>query len=582
MSEFKHTEWDLDAIAPAYASDAYKQVIADITTRIETFVSCREQLSESISIDAFVVLVKEYYAIKVTLQQIGARLYLQQSKDTSDETTKAAVATFTQWSAQISNKMRFFHLWFVSLSQEKAYTLAQSLGEDVYQWKRRHDLGKYNLSEKEENVMSLKDTTGSDAFISLYDSIVGSISFDLDGETLNLGQMSSRRMSPDRAIRKDAYERIKVEFNEKFPVLSEIYAAVSRDFDTETVELRKYDSVLAVRAISEEISEESVRAMLSAVREFAPKFQSFFKLKAKLLDLPILEQYDMFAPIGKVEKKMSFTDAMQLILNTTKEFSPEFSQIIQTLYETNHIDSVTHPNKRLGAFNYMICGKGPHVFLQYLDKEDDLYTLAHELGHAVHSHLSRDKSVVSHHASLGVCESVSTLFEELVFTHQLQTLTREEKIASLASRIQDIYSTIITQTYYTIFEEEAHKAISEGKTASDLSAIWHSLQVERFGDSVILPDKINGWVGIPHFYHVPFYCFNYAIGNILSLLVLHKYKKDPESVRGKIHAYLCAGGTMDTVATAKLLDIDLENPQTWKDGLSMLDEYVSQLRSLVK
>jgi oligoendopeptidase F len=287
-----------------------------------------------------------------------------------------------------------------------------------------------------------------------------------------------------------------------------------------------------------------------------------------------MELYDVYAPIGE-EGKMSYAQAMQDIMASLESY-PAFGKHVTTLYDAKRLDTVFHPKKRAGAYNYGLPHNlMPFVFMQYLGKERDASTLAHELGHAVHAMYTKELTTNSYHSSIGIAESASTFFEELLFTQQLNKAPATQKISLLINHLTDSFSTIIRQAYINEFELQAHAKVEEGTTKSELHALWARLQKEQFGEAVAIPESSLSWTYVPHIYHTPFYCYNYALGNLLALMLVGSDQK-------KLEQYLSVGGTMDTLQTAKLMNIDLEDPQVYERAFAKLKERIDLLKSLVR
>ncbi len=583
--KFEKTSWDLSQLAPAFSTPQYESHIQEIRDSVSTFTTTYTlSFLETISQEDFTKMMREKEQISFSISKISLQAYLQNSQDTKCEKRKKQLRFVEEFSTDISNKLRYIHLWYIQLPQEKAFTFAQTMGEDSYYFERKYLLGKHSLSEAEEKILSLKDMTGSQFLQSLYDSICSQFRFDFDGKTQTLTQMRQYMSDDNREKRRDASKLIKETFEKHLHILGDMYQSVSKDYIIESVTLRKFETPLQVRTESEDISQKAVLSLFEAAKSQNKLFHRFFKLKAKLLKLEKLELYDTYAPIRLTKKEtIPYDVALERICAVAKTIHPKFEEAIIELVEQNHIDSVFSEHKRGGAFNYGV-GNGikPFVFMQYLDEEDDQFTLAHELGHAIHSMFSLDKSSYGNHASIGVSESASTFMEEMLSEYLFPTLSEEKQIELLVTQIQSAYQTIQRQIYISLFELEAHKIIEKGTTNSELTALWTQLQKDQFGDAVHISDDLISWTYIPHIYHTPYYCYNYGVGLILAMLLVEKRREDPIRFAKDIERYLSVAGTKGIVDTAKVVGIDLESVETWKKGYSLVLEKIVTLESLLQ
>ncbi len=579
----KQTEWDLDALLPKYKSAAHNAFVKSISVLVDKIVAQRSLLTSSITIPQFKSLMKEMEQLSFMLSKLSAHASFNYSKNVKDTAAKSYVAFVEEFGADISNRLLYFEQWYIKLPETKARQLADSLGDDAHSFHEKYDHGKHVLSEAEEKIINLKDITGASAHIKFYDSIVSGWSFDYDGKKQSLSQLSKYLQSADRKKRKEADALIEAKFKEYEDLLGDIYVALTKDYDIEEVKLRKYESPLAVRAKSEEISIAAINSLFAAVKSQQKVFHDFFALKAKLMSQKKLESYDLNAPLSKTKtEKIPYPQAMRNVLSAIEHISPRFLSLVEKMIAAHHVDSVFHKNKQRGAYN---CGLPngimPYVFMQYLGERTDMFTIMHELGHSVHSmHMNKYSSFTSG-APIGICESVSTFFEEILFEQELQTASAVKKKELLAWKLTDLFGSVSNGAFVSNFEVVAHNLVSAGATHQDLSAQWTKLKKEQLGAAVKTRPHLIGWMGIPHIYEMPFYYYNYAIGNLIALLFLQQFKKDPVGFRARFEKYLSVGGTLGTVETLKVMGIDVEDKKTWETAFVLINDRVAQLKSLL-
>jgi oligoendopeptidase F len=601
-------KWSLSY--PAYNTTEFSDKCATIQAKANRFAQIN---TAQITVETFAKIVKEYHDLLHELHELQVYTQLRSSLDVTDDIQKQAQSYVGDFTHTVRSQIRFFHQWWVRLPQDQATAFAQTLGEDSYAYLKSHAKAQHVLPQDQEHIISLKDTCGSEAFIRLYDSICAEFEFTFEQQTYSYSQMRQFLYHADRKKREQASKLILQKFEQYSSILSAIYQAVTRDYDAEHIQLRNYQYPLQPRLVSEDFTQKGYDALQTSVKKHTHLFQRFFQLKAQLLGLSQLELYDMYAPISlvdtsseqvshssqnlrancasgpalsiqeymKTQKEIPLSDAFILIEEALKKYLPFAVEYIQTLKDQNRIDVSFHPKKQGGAYcDSLSNNQGSFVFMQYLGTIKDVFTLAHELGHAVHFMITTNKSVVSYHSSIGIAESVSTLFEECVFEYLLTIVDTPFEQALLCESLSDAYSTITRQAYIASFEQQAHELVSQHKSVQDITAVWTAMQKEQFSTSVRIADKSISWMYIPHIYHTPFYCYNYALGNCISCSIVNKLQLrtcTPQQVLD----YLRIGGTKGTVESARAVGLDIESTSTYDAAFALVEKRLRRLEQLM-
>ena len=274
---------------------------------------------------------------------------------------------------------------------------------------------------------------------------------------------------------------------------------------------------------------------------------------------------------------------MKLVLHTLNTFSRKLSEFAKKVFVENHVDSSIRPGKRSGAFCSTITPKiTPYVLLNYKGRSNDVFTLAHELGHALHSMAASDKSFFVQEAPLPLAETASTFSEMLLFDQILNQVSDKEKQYILVEHMDDLYSTIGRQAYFTIFEIAAHQKIGEGAMVQDISDEYAQSMKQQFGNSLLLSSDFGvEWTCIPHFYHSPFYCYSYSFGNLLSLSLFQRYGKEGKSFVPTYVDILAAGGTKKPEDLLKEHGIDTSSEKFWQEGFAYIKNQALRLEKLI-
>jgi oligoendopeptidase F len=296
-----------------------------------------------------------------------------------------------------------------------------------------------------------------------------------------------------------------------------------------------------------------------------------------------MRRYDIYAPVAQPDKSIPFSEGVNIVLDSLAQFSPLAAQEARSVFLHNHIDSEVRPGKRSGAF----CASTlpelvPWVLVNYTDKPRDVSTLAHELGHAVHSQLARDHSLLTFHPVLPMAETAS-VFSEMILNERLLHDEKDPMVRRdlLARLLDDAYATVMRQAYFVLFEKEAYPAIEQGKTLDELNAMYLDNLREQFGDAVEVADEFKWeWIVIPHIYHTPFYTYAYSFGQLLTLSLYRRYREEGPSFIPKYLRILSYGGSASPAHILGEAGIDITSAAFWQGGFDVIREFMDQLEAL--
>ena len=586
---YKEEAWDLDHLFKNITDPkVYDAAIAQIEQDTKTFENKKELLSEDISEDNFLELFQLYEKIIIPLAKIGSYAGLWSTENTQASEPRAMSNKVEQFGAQISNRLLFFTLWWRGLSEKTAERLMNVAGKDKYFFAKDRLFKPYTLSEKEEKILTLKDTTGASAVYKLYSLLTGRylFEFEIDGKKEKITQEALTKYfkHPDPTIRKKAYEVLLKVYGNDAEILGDIYQSLVLDTNIDALHLRNYPSAISVMNKANDLDDNVVDTLLQVCKKNVATFQRFFKLKGKYLKLSKMTRYDVYAPFSAQEEShYTYDQAVTLVLDVFKRFSPEFHAEAKKVVDERHVHAKKTPNKRSGAFcSSTSVDITPYVLINYEGKIRDVSTLAHELGHAVHALLARKQTNFTWHADVPLAETASIFSETLLINELLKTASKEEKIKLLGDRLDDIYASVIRQIYFTLFEIQAHENIPKGATVEELSQLWLAGLKEHFGKDVAVADIFkHEWTRIPHIFETPFYCYGYAFANLLVLALYKQYEEEGESFVPTLIKILSYGGSKRIQDILLEAGIDVSKASFWEQGFRMIDEFIDELEALL-
>jgi oligoendopeptidase F len=327
-----------------------------------------------------------------------------------------------------------------------------------------------------------------------------------------------------------------------------------------------------------------VDTLLDVSRKNVGLFQRYFQLKARLLGVPRLRRYDIYAPVTKTsEKQYPFERAADLVLDSFSQFHPRFAELARRVFDENRLDSEVRKGKRSGAFCASYWPKAtPYVLLNYQGQADDVATMAHELGHAIHSMLSSEHSIFTFFCSLPLAETASTFGEMMLVDRLLAEETDAGVRRDLLFRqMDDAYATIMRQAYFALFERKAHELVQQGAAVDELSNAYMENLKEQFGDAVEISDEFRWeWVSIPHIFQTPFYVYAYAFGQLLVFALYRQFKQEGEAFKPRYIKILAAGGAASPEQILKDAGIDMRSAAFWQGGFDVIKGLMDDLEAL--
>ena len=492
--------------------------------------------------------------------------------------------------SKASQELLFFELEWLQVDEAKASVILgfSEVAPYTHWLLHRRVFRPHTLSEPEEKILERKQLSGRSAFRRFFDETLGTLKFQVEESTpeVSLQTALSKLYDPNRETRRLAAAGITKTLEARSRDLGFILNTLVHEHQDDCA-LRNYPRPDMPRNLSNQVSGDLVRLVMETVESRHELVSRYYRLKAKLLGLEDLYDYDRYAPLPGVTANMDWSDAKKLVVDAYGDFHPKAGQIVELFFEKKWIDATPRPGKRSGAF----CSSGlatlhPYTLMTYTGRMRDVSTLAHELGHGLHQYLAREKGHLQADAPLVLAETASVFGEMLVHQKILeQTTDPKAKLLLMAGKMEDSFATVFRQIVLTRFELEVHTARKDSGEISlaDLGAMWMKTNQQMFGNSLELkPDYAVWWTYIGHFIHSPFYCYAYAFGELLVLALYAKYVEQGPSFAKTYLEFLEAGGSQSPETLLKKLGLDWNTREFWEGGLDLLDQNLKTMEALAK
>jgi oligoendopeptidase F len=572
--------WDLEPLVFGKGPEGLAPLLdqADVTaTRIESY---RGRIGE-LSATELAAVMGDLAELNDAVGRAGSYAGLRFSVDTSDPERGAAMQRFQEQATAITTRILFFELEWAEVDDARAAELLASDELDFcrYYLESARRYRPHLLTEPEEKILSEKHVTGSSAWSRLFDELTSAIVVELPDGPTSLEQGLSRLGSPDREERRVAAEAVTVSLEPGLRTRAFVFNTLMADKATDD-RLRNYDSWIASRNLSNEASDSSVQALVDAVVGRYDIPQRWYRLKAQMLGVDRIADYDRSASIAEAEEQFSWSQATEVVLDAYGSFSGELAGVVRTFIDESWIDAPVRPGKRPGAFcSYTVPSAHPFLLLNWTSRRRDVLTLAHELGHGLHAYLAREQGIFHQTTPLTLAETASVFGETVTFGRLLaDTTDPAARLALLAESLEGQIATVFRQVAMNRFEDAVHthrRQVGE-LSVEDFGDAWERTQTAMLGEAVELtPGYRTWWSYIPHFIGSPGYVYAYAYGQLLALAVYARYEAEGPSFVPAYLDLLRAGGSMDPEALGRIVGVDLADPGFWDGGLAIIDEQLS-------
>lgn len=576
--------WDIDALVDGEGPDGARRLLdrsmdaaRSLTAEVKGSLTGADASQLAAALDRLA-------AVHENARRAASYAQLRFAVDTADPANGALVQEVSERFAALSAELVWFDLEIVAIDDERAAGLLAdpALAEHRHHLETLRAQKPHVLSEVEERLLATIAPTGRQAWVRLFTEQTSAIQVslpDLD-EPTSLDAALSRLLDHDRDVRRTAADAVTEALQPGLRTRAYVFNTLLADRRIED-ELRGFPTWISSWNLDNEASDESVQALVDAVVARYDIPQRWYRLKAGILGLDRLADFDRNASVATTRTTIGWDRATEIVRDAYASFSPELADVAGRFIDEGWIDAPTRPGKRGGAFcSYTVPGHHPYVFLNYTATPGDVMTLAHELGHGLHGYLARPQGVFEQMTPLTLAETASVFGETVTFERLLSMVDdADERFALLAQNLEGNIATVFRQVSMNRFEDAVHTHRRERGELStdDFAEHWARTQGELFGDAMEVTDGYRHWWSyIPHFIGTPGYVYAYAYGQLLALSVYARYRERGDEFVPQYLELLAAGGSRWPEELGRIVDCDLTDPGFWDAGLAIIDTKLTE------
>lgn len=575
-------EWALDPIYKGLEDPAYEADVKKLENAVDSFeklvVGAKEKKAEAV---AEAILVQEE-EIMLLLYKLEGYLSLRQSVESENGDVMAQLNRIMRIYSGVMATEAAAQKILAKIEDVDALAETSEVVKDyTFMLKETKKNAAHLLSDDVEEMISAMDMTGGSAWAQLQSYLTSVVKVDYDGKQITLTEARNLANSPDVAVRKAAYEA-EIAAYEK---IDDALAFALNNIKNQVTMLcakRGYESPLAMTLEQSRMKRETLDAMMDAIKEYLPEFRKYLRKKGEMLGHSNgLPWYDLFAPMGKVDKIYTVEEAKDYLVNCFASFTPEMADMMKEAFENEWIDFYPRSGKRGGAFCSGVPSlKQSRILTNFDGSFSAIGTLAHELGHAYHNLQIQEKRIMNQDYAMPVAETASTFNETHLGQHAVAEANGEELLNLLENDLKeqtqcivDIYSRYLFET--AVFEQSQNKFLMP----ADLKEIMLNAQKEAYGDG--LDENYMHpymWACKGHYYSsgLSFYNFPYAFGNLFALGLYSMFLEEGESFVPKYKAMLNATPTCTIEDAGAMVGIDLTKKDFWKASLALIAKNIEK------
>ncbi|MHA3914240.1 M3 family oligoendopeptidase [Halovulum sp. GXIMD14793] len=581
-------EWDLTDL---YAAPDAPQLQADLewlAAEADSFADDYQGKLADLDAAGLLRCIERNEAMDLKIGRIMSYAGLRYYQNTTDADRAKFMSDMQTRITDLTTPLVFFTLEINRIDDE-VLAAHYSASEGLKRYKpvldRLRKMKPHQLSDELEHFLHDTSVVGAAAWNRLFDETMAGLTFDVDGDTLSLEATLNLMTDHDRTRREVGARALAAVFTERLPLFARITNTLAKE--KEIVDRwRKLPTPQSGRHLANDVEPEVVQALRDAVVAAYPRLSHrYYRLKAKWLGLDKLQVWDRNAPLPMEDKRIiDWPTAKQTVLDAYAGFDPRMADLAVPFFDKRWIDAPVKPGKAPGAFAHpTVTNVHPYVMLNYLGKQRDVMTLAHELGHGVHQVLAAEQGEMLSSTPLTLAETASVFGEMLTFRKLLDAAPDQTaRKTLLASKVEDMINTVVRQIAFYDFESRLHAARREGEMTPDqINAIWMEVTHESLGDAFEFMDGYETfWSYVPHFIHSPFYVYAYAFGDGLVNALYAVYQDGEPGFQDRYFDMLKAGGSKHHKELLAPFGLDASDPTFWDKGIGLISSMIDELEAM--
>lgn len=577
--------WAVEDIYPS--TDAWNEDFE----RVEKQLDFSEFQGKLGTAEGLYACMKKQESVGRIIEKLSVYAMMLRDIDTADSSSDALMGRITTLSVKFSTAVAFVTPELTALDESVllGYLENPLLKDYDYSIKSLIKDKKHVLSEDEEKLLALSGETLSsfrEIFTKTDNADLPLKTITHNGERIKLshGAYGVIMHGTDRQLRKKAFKSYYGSYKSLMNVISATYIGSVRK-DVFLAKAKKYDSALKRALSGEDVSEKVYLNLIESVGNALPSLHRYMSEKKKLLGLDKMYMYDVYVPVtDDAELKLEYDDAYKLVVEGLAPLGKEYQSLLEKAFNERWIDVYEKKNKRSGAYSVAVYDTHPFVLLNYQKTTHDVFTIAHEMGHSIHSYFSnRTQPYYKADYRIFVAEVASTVNEVLLLKHLLKTATDKKLKKYLLSYLMEmIRTTLFRQTMFAEFEEYSHSTLERGEplTKDCMCQKYQALNEKYYGDAVEKGGDIKyEWARIPHFYRA-FYVYKYATGIISALAIADRILKEGDIAVDDYFKFLSSGGSDGPVELLKIAGVDLNDKTPFESAFKVFDDALEQFIAL--
>lgn len=596
MSEMTRKEQKKEncwAIEDLYATDGdWEKDFSQLAGQMKNFESYKGKLGNSG--ETLLAAFQEMDLLKCNMEKLYVYANQRYHEDTGNHKYQELSARASRLEMELGHELSFFEPEIMEISVDRLESFYESVPE-LTKYKRKIQeclrMKPHILSKEMEEILAQTQEMGNapQNIFSMFqnaDLTFGRIV--VDGKKMELTQGNFVRIleNKDRNVRKQAFTQVYAKYKEFQNTLAAAYSG-NLAKDMFYVKVRKYPSCLDMELSQGNIPREVYTRLIEAVHRKLPAMYDYVEMRKKLLGVDQIHMYDVYVPIvDRVEKEIPFEEAKEIVKEGLAILGEDYVELLEQGFSQRWIDIYENKGKRGGAYSWGAYGTHPYVLLNYQGNLNHVFTLAHEMGHALHSYYSDHAQPYTYAGYfIFVAEVASTCNEALLIHHMLKNAQDDKEKAYLLNYFLDQFKgTVYRQTMFAEFEMLAHEKAEKGEgiTAQLLEDIYYELNKKYFGDGMVSdPEIAMEWARIPHFY-TPFYVYQYATGFSAAIAISNKIINGEPGIVEAYKKFLSGGSSMDCIDLLKICGVDMTSTEPVENALQVFEERLAEFKEIME